>query len=164
MGLDISAYRQVTKMNPSELELDSDGYSINGDVTRMHDFQNENFPRQGEGLDLASYYDCGTEYFGFRAGSYSGYNQWRSELAQMAGVNESALGPSDTCAFAELIYFSDCEGFIGPVVSAKLANDFAAFAQKAEDFSSNHPYFLQTYNNFRYAFEMAKDGGMVHFH
>ena len=163
MGLDISAYRQMTKLNKFDLELDDDGYPVNGDALRLFD-QSDYWPRQGEGIDISSYYDYGKEDFGFRAGGYSWYNAWRSQLAQMAGLQENDLTVESTEPFAELVFFSDCEGYIGPVVSAKLARDFSDFAERALEFSKTHEHFLDNYNNFRYAFEMASDNGMVNFH
>ena len=35
MGLDISAYRQMTKLNKFDLELDDDGHPVNGDALRF---------------------------------------------------------------------------------------------------------------------------------
>jgi hypothetical protein len=64
--------------------------------------------------------------------------------------------------FWELIHFSDCEGTIGPEVSAKLAQDFARYQDQADA----HPdeRFRDLYATWRTAFEMASQGGAVDFH
>lgn len=106
---------------------------------------------------------------------YGTYNGWREELAKLAGYPvqmreqygrevESyctacwggAQGP-----FSEQINFSDCEGTIGPVVSAKLAKDYAEFAEKAEAVDG---YFWEKYQEWQVAFQLAADNGAVKFH
>ena len=115
---------------------------------------------------------------GFRAGSYSGYNHWREKLAEIAGypsietdrfgsglkemrhdagAREAGSGP-----FYELIWFSDCEGIIGPITSAKLARDFADFQAKADAVEDD--YWREKYGKWRQAFEMAAEEGAVDFH
>jgi hypothetical protein len=85
-------------------------------------------------------------------------------------ADEEAKGP-----FTELINFSGCEGYIGPVVAAKLAKDFADYQQRAEEYAANQgepdhgsedwsgDEWLEVYNDWRRAFEMAADGGAVIF-
>ena len=74
------------------------------------------------------------------------------------------LSPDDEAAratpFYELINFSDCEGFIGPKTSAKLAKDFAAWQEKAGE----RGWFSEKYAQWRAAFELAANGGVVQFH
>jgi hypothetical protein len=114
---------------------------------------------------------------GFRAGSYSGYNDWREELAKLAGYPalEDAGGehrkPHSSAAwvgavaedapFLPLVDFSDCEGTIGPQTSARLAKDFAAHQTKADRIGG---YFAEKYTQWRNAFEQAQHGGFVDFH
>lgn len=57
---------------------------------------------------------------------------------------------------------SDCEGVIGPEVSAKLVKDFADFDERAK--TRGGKYFYALYCDWRKAFEMAADGGAVSFH
>ena len=164
MGLDISAYRQIKKLNPATLELDSEGWPM-GDAFWMRDIPGDCFPRQAADLVLEGYYDYGCEVFSFRAGGYSGYNMWRDKLAQLVGTNPDSLSNDDTSAFAELIYFSDCEGYIGPTVCAKLANDFAQYAEQAKALDDTADgWFYRVYCLFRRAFEVGQDNGVVHFH
>lgn len=174
MGLDITAYRQVA-LAPNAV-VDKDGYPDDYD-NYVRIYANPDFARHAQGLTDRAIYTTGTESHEFRAGSYGGYNWWRDELAKLAGYAKmecdngyggvrishcvpcwkGAGGP-----FAELINFSDCEGVIGPVMSAKLARDFAEFQVKADA----HPEerFREKYADWRKAFELAADGGMVQFH
>ena len=162
MGLDISAHRQAVPVDPADLtaegeprdwaDLDYQGYG------RLLD--HSHFPGRVDGLK-EGYYRV-AETFGFRAGSYSGFNTWRNELAQLTGAasaQEVWGRGAQPGPFVELINFSDCEGCIGPLTSAKLAADFAAFQDKV-----GHGWFGEQYARWRKAFEMAADGGFVEFH
>ena len=154
MGLDISAYKNLTvKGKVSELDEDEDGIFF---------YENDGFHGRSEGVDSSLAYNC-EKSMRFRAGSYSGYNAWRDQLARLAGYGSAEKAwKKDSGPFWELINFSDCEGTIGSVVSAKLAKDFAEFQEKAN--SSNDDYFKSLYNSWRKAFEMAQDNGAVKFH
>lgn len=171
MGLDISAYRKLT---PSpDVAKDEEGNPVEWDaVLHVHPeslkWADEHFPGRSEGV-RAGYFTY-EDSDGFRAGSYSGYNVWRDMLARYAGypsashVHEQS-DPGDG-PFIELINFADNEGYIGPVVSAKLAKDFAdhesAIIAKAE--ADGETWFIELYRKWRAAFAMAADGGCVEFH
>ncbi len=170
MGLDITAYKKLSKVESPV--FDGDGQPEEG----VRFYAEANFLAQAEGIEDRTVYLYGAAHR-FRAGSYGGYNAWREELAKLAGYPQTphrsrwsketemlcaaavwngAKGP-----FAELIDFSDCEGVIGPVVAKKLAADFAEFQPKADAIGD---YFLERYNHWRKAFEMAADNGAVDFH
>ena len=169
MGLDITAYTKLTKVADGTEELrQTEGYDWRtqwlvtpGDIALTE----KDFPGRTIGLapGLYSY----AKRHDFRAGSYSGYNDLRRWLAVLAGhgtpeavwAKRQAAMPCEG-PFVELIDFSDCEGIIGPVVSAKLARDFADFQDRVGDFG----YDAQLYGHWRRAFEMAADGGAVDFH
>jgi len=162
MGLDITAYKKLSKIEKPE--LDRDGYPVRWDteVQLRTDYTEKDFPGRTEGLEHVAVYSYAEEHR-FRAGSYSGYNSWRNELAKLAGYtsaddcwNNHTSGP-----FYELINFSDCEGVIGPVVSAKLAKDFADYREKAEIIGG---WFFDAYQDWEKAFTMAADNGAVSFH
>ncbi len=117
-----------------------------------------------------------TAYHGFRAGSYSGYNWWREQLSKLAlRVAPSSVWktPKKFAAkpFFELINFSDAEGVIGSTTSAKLARDFADHEVKLAKLADTkikdadeRGYFLESYGDWRRAFELAARGGFVIFH
>ena len=184
MGLDISAYRKLTKI---DVVFSYDGEPIDP-VTResvdydLHAYLNHDFPGRADDIDDRCVYRA-EESMGFRAGSYGGYNVWREELAKLAGYEglkvdrhnsgniqirhdagafEATEGP-----FWDLICFSDCEGVIGSVISSKLAKDFAEWDEraKAHSYICDQPSrFYEVYQEWRKAFEMAADCGAVYFH
>ena len=82
------------------------------------------------------------------------------ESAKAAWANGAQGRP-----FFELIHFSDCEGIIGPKISAKLAKDFADNQAKADVYRVDEAsWFREKYSDWRRAFEMAADNGAVEFH
>jgi hypothetical protein len=158
MGLDITAY---SRLKPApDAEVNEDGYPVNwGDFVQIR--ENPDFPGRAKGLTNRAIYKVG-ESFGFRAGSYSGYNEWRSQLADLTGKPEATYRLDSKGPFAELICFSDCEGVIGPEVSKKLAKDFADWEDRAR--KSGDEYFFSKYQEWKRAFEMASQNGAVDFH
>jgi hypothetical protein len=108
---------------------------------------------------------------GFRAGSYSGYNWWRRQLCQFAlGVEPEEVWQHPRRyrgkPFVELIDFTDCDGRIGTKVAAKLAQDFREHKKPAADFASTlgqENDWLEIYDDFALAFELAAQNGAVEF-
>lgn len=160
MGLDITAYKKLKVVtNP---EIDEDRSPVNWETEwtpgASMEWSEENFPSRGEGIDPQTVYTWEDE-FGFRAGSYSGYNSWRRNLERFASGD----------SFQELINFADNEGVIGFVVSKKLLKDFTENEEKAKEFASilgkeEGDWWLNKYNDWKKAFEMASDSGAVDFH
>ncbi len=106
-------------------------------------------------------------YWGFRAGSYSGYNEFRDELSQLGiGIPVEELWRSPTQydgePFAELLLIPS-ENAIGPVTSGKLYKDFNRYVTAARRRwrKKSDAWLLENYLNFRKAFRIAKDGGFV---
>jgi hypothetical protein len=177
MGLDISAY---SKMTPAPGIGDENLAAYWAEIIAH---QEKSFPGRTEGLTSGSHFKC-EELHAFRAGSYGGYNWWRNQLALMAygkSAEEIWSDPNLAGPFIEVINFSDCEGIIGPVVAAKLARDFSNHIEQAKRFApqrsgdddpifdSNPPserqgWFLEAYQLWARAFELAADGGCVRFH
>lgn len=171
MGLDISYYSGVTLAKAGHRF--EDGQCFSDEHIRAYNLRE--FRDHGEGLSeievsrSAVWYACVTAKSeeGFRAGSYSGYGAWREQLSLMvfghpaehiwANAKQFIGEP-----FFELINFSDCEGAIGPVVSAKLAKDF----REGRPLISTHlsPYFKEAYDLWLNAFETARQDGLVLFH
>jgi hypothetical protein len=158
LGLDITAYKNL-KVNENP-ELDEDGDIVNWDTQwkpgGSMEWSEKHFPGRGEGIDPQTVYTW-EEEFGFRAGSYSGYNWWRAKLEQFSTGE----------AFQELINFADNEGVIGPVVSKKLVKDFEENKEKAQEFANSlddGEWWFSQYNRWHKAFEMASDNGAVDFH
>lgn len=155
-------------------------------------FSNDSFGQPPRAGDLAKGVYAFSESMGFRAGSYSGYGSWRDWLAKAMGHGSAQkvwdrVDHDGYCTepFDELICFADNEGVIGPTVAAKLAKDFADHDERVKQFCGAPPgwqvpppgvngegagigaqnlYNLYKYAEWRKAFEMAADGGMVEFH
>lgn len=171
MGLDVTAYSKLVEA--PDAERDEDGGLV--DWQGMASFyDNQDFPGRFEGLKEGMAYKTDGECSGLSSG-YGTYNGWREELAKLAGYpvqmrEQYGREVESYCAacwggaegpFSEQINFSDCEGSIGPVVSAKLANDYAEFADKAEAVGG---YFWEKYQEWQEAFQLAADNGAVNFH
>lgn len=170
MGLDVTAYGKVERMGDlpqsQEDELDVDGITL----VRNHHFL-DRCPDLQDGvykvLDEGSTLD-------FRAGSYSGYSYFRNSLCKaVLNVPDWAIWDNrrqyNKSPFYELVDFSDCEGVIGPRVSAKLYQDFvdnrAKFIEYTEKESSySGQALVTTYDLFMAAFKLASEGGFVSFH
>lgn len=180
MGLDISYFRNVTKadvvFNEAGDPIDPITREERDDLTRL--YVNNDFPSRADHLETGYYEADGCD--GFSAGPYSAYNRWREELAKMAGYppkpletygrverrHDAGAWAATEGPFWELISFSDCEGVIGPITSAKLAKDFAAFDETAKAIPPGigRTSFYEMYQRFRTAFEAAADTGAVKFH
>ena len=191
MGLDISVISQIKPISiPEGIELWSNEYyeweekqDIEGSVWNFQ--PNTYFREQSEGLPDGFGYGTGEEY-SFRAGSYSGYGEWRDLLARLAldmgseGVwnkIDSGEGYSEI-PFSEVINFSDADGVIGPVASKKLYNDFVNYEKdiikkldryylKFEDFEidgETYDWFKHKYKDWKEAFRIASNNGAVIFH
>jgi hypothetical protein len=169
MGLDITAYGKLTPAPDAEME---DGQPVDWECY-VQIRESLDFPGRIEPLTDGVVYSF-ADSFGFRAGSYSGYNAWREWLAKLAGypaadgsghghVHSAGAWAVQDGPFHKLINFTDCDGTLGPAVSAKLAAEFAEWDDRAKA-AANEPWLYQSYQNWRRAFEMAADGGAVDFH
>jgi hypothetical protein len=108
------------------------------------------YRKRREGLKPGCYVTGkGGRDFGFRAGSYSGYSDWRKTLCLLAlGVLPEEVWEHPRRfrgkPFVELIDFPDGVGpVIGPKTSAKLHSDFVAFAAKSKKYYA-HPTPLES--------------------
>ena len=181
MGLDITAYRNLTKAdgltaNEHYEVIDANGEEIDGYwedyVVIVTQYTEQQWPGRTAPLEDWTVYSF-TEDFGFRAGSYSGYSGWRNLLAMFAGFESAQavwkLPRHTNGAFFEHISFTDADGVIGSVVAAKLAKDYAEWQDRAEKYAltlegETGEWFIAKYNDWRKAFEMASDNGAVLFH
>jgi len=158
MGLDINVYRRLRKVDKPE--VDEDGYPVEDDKYwrpgESMKWSESIWKGKGSPLEWDSFYTY-DERFDFRAGSYSGYNLWRNLLDKFKG----------DIAFQELIDFADNEGVIGSVLSNKLRDDFYKYTDEAVTYAKTlgdyGDYFIENYNDFKKAFEMASDDGAVEF-
>lgn len=160
MGLDITAYRQLSRA-PEADALDGDA-RYDGDFVTI--YAHPDFPGREAPLESEKCYKAAEEY-GFCAGSYGGYSVWRAGLAALAGYRADHYAGGwdvpDAGPFVELVNFSDCEGTLGSIVCAKLATDFAEFQERADQHGDD--YWRAKYVAWRKAAEMAADGGAIVF-
>lgn len=154
MGLDIRVYKNLQEVkNP---KVDEDGYPMSFNEWTPGwgmKWSEKHFPGRGEGVDPDKVYTSEEEW-GFRAGSYSGYNLWRRMLEDFSGGE----------GFMELIEFADNEGVIGPVVSKKLYEDFLRHEDAAKEFAGEEDeWWFRLYLDWKKAFKMASENGAVEF-
>ena len=157
MGIYVRAYRQLT---PGEAEL-RDGVDPVDPVTKayigdtcMVAFVNPFFPQYADQLQHQGVYNFAEKVHVIHT-AYTHYSEWLQELTKM--VKESSGRPG---SFEELIVQANsASGLIGPVTSAKLAEDFNYHDPLARAVS--YPDFYLIYTNFRRGFEAASDNGAV---
>jgi hypothetical protein len=186
MGLDIGAYSKVVGnyLGPSKQFTDEQRERLYEEDRVLNVYSVSGFEERLDGY-AEGLYRCQGESLGFRAGSYSGYNWWRRHLSLMAlGVEPEDVwaDPQEYAGepFVELINYSDCDGCIGPRTSRKLARDFRRHAGRAAAyFQKNGPnnpnlldrqsddfvyaWWLESYDEWQRAFELASDKGFVRF-
>ncbi len=159
MGLDITAYSQIKKLDAL---FDKDGEPVNPDTREPYEefFQpciNYDFAKQSYGLEDGAVYSY-ARTMRFHAGSYTGYNSWREQLAKLVGYSPAAAeGP-----FIEFIFFSDCDGVIGHKIATKLYKDFQEWDERAKALGDE--WFYEKYAEWAAAFKLASDEGAVSFH
>jgi len=172
MGLDITAYSHLKHvgLHPDETWDEDEHYD-----KHVHAFAYDSFPQSFRGIPVlkrdafgsSEFLDggcyertAGTETHGFHAGSYSGYNRWRSDLQRQFNPDTDADKP-----FYELIWFADNEGSIGPEAAKDLLADFREHADRyTPDAGEYSQYYHEKYADWIRAFELAAADGLVDFH
>lgn len=171
MGLDVSAI-YATKLNmeevPSPLGCDDDQV--------IHIVNEHPFGDRLGGRDAGIYWLIDSKHF-YR-NSYGGYNEWRRTLAEIVGyphkVGKTRSGAdvgaweATSGPFWELIYFSDCEGYIGGTVLEKLHKDFADWKNRIDEWvqldTDHRGDFLRGYLSMQECFSEAVEWkGFVEF-
>jgi hypothetical protein len=170
MGLDITAYSKLKYVGK---HTDADGCE---DENHVSAFAYAEFPASFRGIEVLAtktsggcaflYGGCyaitdATQEHDFRAGSYSGYNVWRSDLARQFNPQIGDARPDPDLPFYELIWFADDEGTIGPIAARTLLGDFRSHADRYEPAGD---YFREKYADWTTACELAADGGLISFH
>lgn len=181
MGLYIYAYTRLTPVDlPEGWSVTSYGDVHDADddyIDDHHTFDTEmteaEWPGRTEGIVHGQvYYAPQDSGMWFQVGAYSAYGDWRNKLANVIGYEVADdvwenYGEEEgkDLPFYELINFSDCDGLIGPVVSAKLADDFETFDELAFACSESGAWedWYELYKKWKTAFKVAADRGAVVF-
>lgn len=166
MGLDVTSFGKV--------ELVQAIAQDDGDRSEREEGDSEEYLWEGPAANrmaplVPGFYKTSADSVCFRAGSYRGHNRWRSDLARLAGLSQDAAAWDSPGPFAELIYFADNEGTIGPVASAKLADDFRQWRDRACAFAGDmagddRTWFISVYDAWMQAFTLAANEGAVKLH
>lgn len=180
MGLDITAYSRLVAVGKHEKDpaLNEgepggvDAFCYYEDHVQAYAY--DSFPRSFRGIPILGTEDtqdgssfliggcytvtAETKIHGFRAGSYSGYGQWRADLERQFNPDRDPDGP-----FYELIWFADNEGSIGPEAAGDLLADFRTHAALYQPFGDLADYSRSRYADWTRAFELAADDGLVSF-
>lgn len=95
---------------------------------------------------------------------YSVHYEWRELLCRMVGISDmrSYWKSPHPGPFAEIINNADNDGYIGPVTSAKLAQDFDHWRERAEHCLPDWAFDL--YEKWSIACHLAANGGAVVLH
>lgn len=183
MGLDIGYYKLGKKVEVddtietwSEEFYDKYGHDL---IWLNNDYEME------QSDDLDGFYSA-ERLGGFRAGSYSGYGQYRRTLRRlsivaMAENKELDEKYKDEIPFDLQLNFSDCEGFIGPFSSVTLRDQYrefhgpiikdiikmAKYGVKTDIYQSisrdELEYFAEKYMDWKEAFEETSNVGVVYY-
>lgn len=154
MGLDITAYSnfKITKVLTEDDEYEY--YFCNSGFEQS----NMNIENKYVNIDF-------DEEFDFRAGSYGGYNHFRNSLC-LASNNITAEDlwnyEDKTLKFYWLINFSDCEGYIGTDYCIILYDEFVKYEKEVKEKLSID--YHNKYDEFKEAFRLGANNGIVNFH
>lgn len=161
MGLDIRAFKNVKETEPKYDDYGDLDYNKCFTPGASLEWAREHFPGRAKSLVPNKFYGWEGEYYDFRAGSYSGYNWWRTKLEVFANIY------CEDGAFYELINFADNEGYFDSETSKKLLDDFAKNIDKAmvyaNGFTENGEYWFKKYTEWSLALTLASENGVIQF-
>jgi len=189
MGLDITAYRKLERISGAQRNEDGEVILDDGQTLEWYPgypyltiHQNDELVGRERPLEIGGLYRS-DESHGFCAGSYCWYSDWRNHLARIVGwpkhsraSHGSHLSSRHDYARSawnategklwEWISFSDCEGIIGSIAAKKIYAEMLEIKITLDDFDDKCQYsnFMDKWDDWLKAFEMAADGGAVEFH
>lgn len=166
MGLQIAVATNIRKASP-DVQAEVEAAPNSRHAARMRGCEVpffEDFPERCAGLEPDVAYAAQCRYVPM--GAYSHYNWWRDKLAHLAGVapiekfwkesrEKEKWGPQPDIPFAELLFFYDDRGTLGPEACARLARDFEEHDEKAQGYGES---FYRLYSRWRDATAEAASG------
>jgi hypothetical protein len=157
MGVIFWAGRRMRKLDEAELKEFSDREEYVGeDLFLVRG--NPQVPQIAEGLEVGATYQCAEiTFFSFYNWRYC--RDWTGKLWDMVGcTEEEVLAADSTAAFRDYFLWAQ-KGTLGPVASAKLAAQFAAWDERAKAFADED--FYETYALMRLMFEWTAQDGLL---
>lgn len=167
MGLDVTAYRKVKYGEVPRIDEEDEE-----DELRV--WKNPDFPERATDVpDKRKFEGEGIEdYISY---PYSAHMKFRDQLARLWGhPPEDFLAEwyqsddidhraSQHEPFWELIWFSDCEGVLGPSDCAALLEDFRSHRERFAVLNQGDPFALGRYDTWTKLVEAGADSGLVTF-
>lgn len=182
MGLDVTSYSAIAAL-PADWEPPLVNGERDWDELYERDIQraytNVAFPRAMDGLEgghdndkFSEMRSLGSRWYQLTGpgpkthASYSGHGDYRDELTEAFWTPEQRDGYEEGdvpegAPFIDLIYFSDCEGLMGPEACARLHADYVKYPELGTD-STDWNY--RRHQNWAKAVEHASHGGCLRFH
>lgn len=163
MGLDIRYYAGLQPSDQGTIDEGTDVVDANGQYTPnlICFYPNDPWYQQWNNTWPPNQIFSFLLNQSFRAGSYTGYSQWRWWLESLVLEAQEVPEPGDP--FYELLIFSDCEGTIDETISCKLLRDFMMYDHKARTSCPQRPWLYEVYQDFTNAFRIASVQGAVVF-
>lgn len=159
MGLDIAAWSHIVYAGAPGRDYTEQDDDLHTPIFVYADVLAGQPAGRGAGLRPGPYVQQpGGKHTEFRAGSYSTYNYWRDDLAQLTEEDDQGRNVEP---FHDLVHFSDCEGYLGAATCAKLAASFERLRPRAE--ARYTPHFLCMYDKFAHALRIAAQDGVLVF-
>ena len=144
----LKKYDGVVDDDFGDLHFDHDAVEVEG---------NTEWPYFSDGLEVGAMYMYEKDtWFGF--GKERVLNEGLEKLAGLVGYDWRMPGADDPGPFREMFRWGG-EGTMGPVASAKLVADFAAWDERARALGDDH--FYGFYKDSRAMFEFASRDGCV---
>lgn len=172
MGLDITAYSRLKPMDPQPVGEEAIEKACMEDGILLS--INPHFPIHADQITDGVYvrdWNSGTAH---ARAWYGTYHHFRNMIAQsfgyadMLAMSTAGMDKPEQCPLHRLVYFSDCEGTIGPMTSRAISDEliahystFAKFA--AIKWPEGYVFYVDFYRALIVCFTLASDGGAVEF-
>ena len=171
MGLDISYYKSWKPYDGEVKDWDHAEEIQMAGTDLEHIYNGAGF--EGRAKGIPEWVVTSGASGGFRAGSYGGYNRFRSLLCQaLHGFPVGQLwamsdNEQQEYDMWQMLHFSDCEGTLGTAVCKELHEAFERNWDKVMAFFTKEgdaEYYQVKLEEWRTAFKVAAGEGLIRFH